>query len=110
MSVGRPRSVTQDHFVEPVENNDNDEVLEDKSSRYSKRRANLYDAVAGMLSRLILSLGRQLIKISRSCQPSRNPSIPAGSLLSPRYSFIGRSTTPAGGTSPPQTEYFSRTR
>lgn len=57
MSVGRSRSVTQDHFTEPVEDDDDDEVPEDKSSRYSKRRANLYDAVAGMLSRLILSLG-----------------------------------------------------
>jgi hypothetical protein len=52
MSVGRSRSVTQDHFVESVED---DEVLGDKSSRVAKRRANLYDAVAGMLSILICS-------------------------------------------------------
>ncbi|KAJ6043984.1 hypothetical protein N7499_006490 [Penicillium canescens] len=41
MSAGRSRSVTQDNSVE---------VLEDKSSRYSKRRANLYDAVAGRVN------------------------------------------------------------
>ena len=41
----------EESFVESVE--DKQEPTDDKPSRHIKRRANVYDAVAGMFSRLI---------------------------------------------------------
>ncbi|KAJ5748693.1 uncharacterized protein N7511_010389 [Penicillium nucicola] len=49
MSASRSPSITQENYVESVENDD-DEVIEDKSSRFGKRRANLYDAIAGRVN------------------------------------------------------------
>lgn len=40
----------EDSFVEPVE--DKEEAPDDKPSRHIRRRANVYDAIAGMFSKL----------------------------------------------------------
>lgn len=51
MPVARLPGLDEESFVESVE--DKQEPTDDKPSRHIKRRANVYDAVAGMFSRLI---------------------------------------------------------
>lgn len=50
MSVARSLDLDEDSFVEPVE--DKEEALGDKPSRHIRRRANVYDVIAGMFSKL----------------------------------------------------------
>lgn len=50
MSVARSLDLDEDSFVEPVE--DKEEAPDDKPSRHIRRRANVYDAIAGMFSKL----------------------------------------------------------
>ncbi|EKV07791.1 UAF complex subunit Rrn10 [Penicillium digitatum] len=48
MSVARSPSLDEDSFVEPVE--ETQDALDDKPSRYTRRRANVFDAVAGRVN------------------------------------------------------------
>lgn len=51
MSVARSLDLDEDSFVEPLE--DKEEALGDKPSRHIRRRANVYDAIAGMFPKLV---------------------------------------------------------
>ncbi|KAJ5960062.1 uncharacterized protein N7479_007212 [Penicillium vulpinum] len=48
MSIARSLDLDEDSFIEPVE--DDQEPADDTSSRYTKRRADVYDAVAGRVN------------------------------------------------------------
>ena len=50
MSVTRSLDSDEDSFVEPVE--DKEEAPDDKPSRHIRRRANVYDVIAGMFPKL----------------------------------------------------------
>ena len=51
MSVARSPGLNEDSFVESDE--DKQEPLDDKPSRHIKRRANVYDAVAGTFFKIV---------------------------------------------------------
>ena len=63
MSVARSPSLDEDSFVEQVE--DKEEAPSDRPSKHIKRRANVYDAVAGMF----LNLAERVIpsKMKSNC-------------------------------------------
>ncbi|CAI7631455.1 hypothetical protein PCG10_008985 [Penicillium crustosum] len=89
MSVARSLDLDEDSFVEPLE--DKEEALGDKPSRHIRRRANVYDAIAGRVNprgvnapRTVASQYRDTTAGARSLRPEellyRKQNIPAESI------------------------------
>ncbi|CAI7667954.1 unnamed protein product [Penicillium viridicatum] len=89
MSVTRSLDLDEDSFVEPVE--DKEEAPDDKPSRHIRRRANVYDVIAGRVNprgvnapRTVTSQYRDTTAGARSLRPEellyRKQNIPAESI------------------------------
>ena len=108
MSVARSLSLDEDSSVEQLE--DKQEAPGDKPSRHIKRRANVYDAVAGMFSdacRACYTKQKTYLIATRSRQPPRCQHTPSHRFPIPRHNLSKRSKSASRGASLSQTEHSS---
>ncbi|KAJ5163235.1 uncharacterized protein N7500_005065 [Penicillium coprophilum] len=89
MSATRSLDSDEDSFVEPFE--DDQETLDDKPSKHIKRRANVYDAVAGRVSTRGVNAPREVASQYRDTNSAGARSLRPEELLYRRQNILAES-------------------